>query len=498
MKKALKVFLLTASLVLVFFSFSAYATEIETAPYDKVKAVSALNNVGYMTISWEKYPDALSYEVQRSVNDGKWGKVYSVTDSIFEDKNTKNGNIYTYRVRAVTEKGKSDYSTVSNMYLGSPVIKYAKRTQDGLLIRWKKCTVATGYKVYRKTENGKEYKLIATVQGNTPQYTDKKVTSGKKYSYKVKQTSGEYASAYKIKGTSAFYIAQVKNLTVSNSPDGVRLNWKRVKGAKGYSVWRKTGEGGKWKKIGTAKAGDNTFYNDKKTVYGKKNYYKVRAYRNSDIYGVYSNDGFVYSVNPKKPMIALTYDDGPYPPATNRILDTLEKYGARATFFVVGSRIPVYADCIRREASLGCEIANHTYSHPILTGCEPDIIREEIEKTDKLIKEYSGQSVRLVRAPGGAVSEKVRENVRHPLINWSVDTLDWDHRTPSKTVGAVKARASDGSIILMHDLHVPTATASEVIIPWLIKEGYQLVTVTEMMEAKGITLEKGCLYTRGR
>ena len=118
-------------------------------------------------------------------------------------------------------------------------------------------------------------------------------------------------------------------------------------------------------------------------------------------------------------------------------------------------------------------------------------------KTDKLIKKYSGKDVRLVRAPGGAVSDKVRENVKHPLVNWSVDTLDWDHRTASKTVSSIKARAFDGAIILMHDLYLPTAAASEEAIPYLVSKGYQLVTVSEMFEAKGIVPEKGNLYTRG-
>lgn len=497
MKKLLKVFLVAASLMLVFFSFNAFGADNEAELKEAVKNIGAENCAGYMKISWEPFPEATAYELQKKSGDGSWGKVRLCEETYFEDGKTKNGTVYSYRVRAVTEEGKSEFGTVSNMYLGSPVIKSVKSTDEGLLVKWKRCTVATGYEVYRKGKGEKEYKLIASVKGNTPSYTDKKVVSGKKYSYKVKQISADYISGYKDKAVSAVFLAPVKKLSVSNSPKGVTLNWKKVKGAKGYSVWRKTGENGKWKKIGTTKASADAVYTDKKTLYGKKNYYKVRAYRSSDVYGAYSKADFVYSVNPNKPMLALTYDDGPYPPATNRILDTLEKNGGRATFFVVGSRIPVYADCIRREAALGCEIANHTYSHPILTGCKPETIKEEIEETDKLIKEYSGTEASLVRAPGGAVSDKVRENVKHPLVNWSVDTLDWDHRTPSKTTAIVKSRAFDGAIILMHDLHVPTATASETIIPWLVSQGYQLVTVSELFEAKGIVAEKENLYTRG-
>lgn len=494
MKKALRVFLVVAAVMLLFFSFNAYAEENDEAIEERVEITGIQNSVGYIKISFEKFPEAEEYEIQRRVNDGNWSDITVTENTFFKDKKIKNGNIYTYRIRAVTEKGKSGYGEKSYMYLGSPVIKSVKSTADGLLIKWKRCTVATGYRVYRKSEGEKEYKLISTLKGNTPQYTDKKVTSGKKYSYKVKQISGEYISAYKSKGTSAVFVAKTESLSASNSPKGVMLRWKEVKGAKGYSVWRKTGNSGSWKKIGVTK---NISYNDKSTFYGKKNYYKVRAYRSSGIYGVFSGETYIYSVNPDKPMLALTYDDGPYAPATNRILSALEKSGGRATFFVVGSRVATYADCIRRQAALGCEIANHSFSHPALTALKPKEIREEIGKTDKLIKEYSGQAVRLVRAPGGAVSDKVRANVKHPLVNWSVDTLDWDHRTASKTVAAIKSRAFDGAIILMHDLYLPTAEASEAIIPYLVKEGYQLVTVSELFEAKGISPEKGKLYTRG-
>ena len=495
MKKALKVFLLTASVMLVFFSFGAYATEeVINENIHNINITSVENKTGYIKVSLEKTESSGLYEIERKVNGGEWQNLCRTKKAYVKDKDVKNGNVYTYRVKHEGANFSEEMCEKSCMYLVSPVIKSVKNTADGLLVRWKKCSVATGYAVYRKAQSEKEYKLIATLNGNTPQYTDKKVTSGKRYSYKVKQIKGEYTSAYRSKEVSAAFVSQTKKLTASNSPNGVRLEWNKVKGAKGYAVWRKTGETGKWKKIGVTKA---EAYNDKSTAYGKKNFYKVRAYRSSEIYGAFSSEAYLYSVNPNKPMVALTYDDGPYAPATNRILDALEKCGGRATFFVVGSRIATYADCIRREASLGCEIGNHTYSHPILTTLKPKEIRTEISKTDKLIKEYSGKDVRLVRAPGGAVSDKVRENVKHPLVNWSVDTLDWEHRTVSKTVSAIKSRAFDGAIILMHDLYLPTASASEEVIPYLVNKGYQLVTVSELFDTKGITPQKGKLYTRG-
>lgn len=494
MKRKFKVFFALTVAVLTAISFCNIAVNATVKSGQKVVVTDAQNQVGKMKISWDEVSGANSYEVQKKQEGRDWSDLCSTKETSISDDDVKNGKIYSYRVRAVTKKGKTEYAQISNMYLGSPVIKSVSNNAKGLLIKWKRCTVATGYKVYRKAEGDKEYSLIAEIQKNSPKYTDEKVEAYKKYSYKVKQVCGEYISASKMNGKSALYIPQVKNLTVFNSPKGVKLKWSKVEGAKGYSVLRKNSQSGKWEKIGVSKSDSKCYYYDKTTVYGKKNSYRVRAYISSKQYGAYSNTFSLYSVNPKKPMVALTYDDGPYTPATNRILDALQKNGGRATFFVVGSRITSYSDCIKREARLGCEIANHTYSHTSLTKLSSSTIREEISKTDELVKKYTGKTVNLVRAPGGSVNQVVRDNVKHPLVNWSVDTLDWSHRTASKTVENIKKGVKDGSIVLMHDLYVPTAEASEKVIPWLVKEGYQLVTVSEMMDAKGISLKNGCLY----
>jgi len=195
-------------------------------------------------------------------------------------------------------------------------------------------------------------------------------------------------------------------------------------------------------------------------------------------------------------MVALTYDDGPYTPVTNQILDVLEEYNGRATFFVVGSRVPTYKDCIKREASLGCEIGNHTYNHTILTSVNASTIKSEIADTNAAVKNITGQAPKIVRTPGGAVNSTVKANVKYPMFNWSVDTLDWKYRNSSSVVSSIKNNVRDGSIVLMHDLYGSTGTATEQIVPWLVKNGYQLVTVSELMAVKGIDVQKGQLYTR--
>lgn len=491
MKKLLKVFFAMTLTAFLLFSFECLAAKdsLESAQSVKIKAVQNLS--GCVKISWEKFDGALSYELEKKMSNGKWQKIYEGETRTYKDSEVEDGKVYFYRVRAVLENSVSAFGTKSTKFLKAPSLKSVKNSTNGVLIKWEKCQNATGYKIYRKSESAKKYKLLKTVGANTLNFTDKKATGFLKYTYKIKQQSANYISATS-EVVSLLYVPCVKNVTAKNSPNGIKITWNSISSSKGYSVWRKI-SGEEWKKIGVSK-GEKNYYIDKKCTYGKKAYYKVRAYYNAKNYGVFGNTASLYTVNPNKKMVALTYDDGPYTPVTGRILDCLEKNKARATFFVVGSRVDTYSDCIKREAKLGCEIANHTYSHTSLTKLSKSDIKNEIEKTDNLIKKYTGNSVNLVRAPGGAVNQTVKDSVSHPLINWSVDTLDWSHRTASKTVSNIKANVRDGSIVLMHDLYSATADASETIIPYLVKNGYQLVTVSEMMDAKGVTMKNGNLY----
>ena len=130
-------------------------------------------------------------------------------------------------------------------------------------------------------------------------------------------------------------------------------------------------------------------------------------------------------------MVALTFDDGPgvY---TDDIVDCLNKYGGHATFFVVGNRVNTYKKQLNYAYDSGNEIANHTYSHPILTTIGTSKIKSQISKTDKAVEKITGQKPTLVRAPGGATNKTVRKAVSKPFIHWSIDTLDWKHRNSKK------------------------------------------------------------------
>ncbi|MBR5515229.1 MAG: S-layer homology domain-containing protein [Clostridia bacterium] len=199
-------------------------------------------------------------------------------------------------------------------------------------------------------------------------------------------------------------------------------------------------------------------------------------------------------VDPSKPMVALTYDDGPHRTYTPQILDVFESYDSAATFFELGNRAENCADILQREVEIGCEVANHSYSHPNLATLSAGAVNNQISTTANIIYNGCGVYPTLVRPPYGSYNTTVRNNVNAPIITWSVDTLDWKYRDASYVTSVIKSQVTDGSVVLMHSLYASTARATEIIVPWLISQGYQLVTVSELAEARGITLQNGGAY----
>ena len=207
-------------------------------------------------------------------------------------------------------------------------------------------------------------------------------------------------------------------------------------------------------------------------------------------------------IDPNRPMVALTFDDGPHAPVTNRILDSLEANGGRATFFMVGNRVKGKANtaAVARMTALGCEVANHTYEHKAITKLNAAGIQSQLEQTNDHIRMAGGVSPVLMRPPGGAkndVSMKTVGSMGMSAVLWSIDTLDWKTKNKQKTIDAVIGHVKDGDIILMHDIYGPTADAAEVIIPKLKAMGFQLVTVSEMASYRG-GIQPGKVYSRFR
>lgn len=187
--------------------------------------------------------------------------------------------------------------------------------------------------------------------------------------------------------------------------------------------------------------------------------------------------------------IALTFDDGPHPKYTVQILDILKKYNAKATFFVIGQNAEKYPEIVMREYSDGHEIGNHTYSHPDLKKISAENFLQEIEKTNRVIKDITGTEPRLFRPPGGylsnaIVNEITEQNSTAVLWSWRQDTRDWECPSVGCIVSTVLGNLCDGDIVLFHDYNSqnsPTPDALEEILCKLSKQGYKFVTVTELM-----------------
>ena len=199
----------------------------------------------------------------------------------------------------------------------------------------------------------------------------------------------------------------------------------------------------------------------------------------------------------KKPIIALTFDDGPSVLYTKRVYQQLKKYDARATFFVLGCNLEKSQDVqkiVKASAKYGNEIASHTYNHKNLATLSVNEIQTEVSRTEQLIKKVTGVVPTLTRPPYGSMNDTVKSAIHTPLILWSIDTRDWQTRNADKTVDSVLGHVKDGDIVLMHDVYDQTASAAERIIPALVKEGYQLVTVSELATYKKAKLKNGTSY----
>ena len=213
-----------------------------------------------------------------------------------------------------------------------------------------------------------------------------------------------------------------------------------------------------------------------------------------------TNGGFVdqnpasNTIDPNKPMVALTFDDGPAGSKTGRLLDALEQYGAHATFFIVGNRIPGDEENIKRAAAIGCEVGNHSNSHAKLTDLDDVSVSNEIHPVAETIKSLTGQNTVICRPPYGAIDERVQAIIDAPVILCSIDTRDWETKNAAQTIANIQQNVQDGDIILMHDIHAESVDAAVQIIPWLQQQGYQLVTVSELAYYKRGGLTKDQRY----
>ena len=187
--------------------------------------------------------------------------------------------------------------------------------------------------------------------------------------------------------------------------------------------------------------------------------------------------------------IALTFDDGPCKEYTEEILEILDEYGIKATFFVIGKCCENYPELLESIHSHGHEIGNHTYSHSRMRKLESKTLKEEIRRTEEIVYEIISVRTTLFRPPEGAYSDEIGEicdSLGYRTVLWSVDTCDWRRPDADAIVSTVVKNTASGSIILCHDNVVGKSNTPEALrefIPCLIRQGYEFVTVSELISA---------------
>ena len=190
-------------------------------------------------------------------------------------------------------------------------------------------------------------------------------------------------------------------------------------------------------------------------------------------------------VDPTRPMVALTFDDGPHAVYTDQILDILEKNGAVATFFEVARNLPKAPDAVRRAVDLGCEIGSHSYRHANLGRMDQAAQQADQAAADAIFQEVLGTTPTLLRPPYGSMNKTLKTTCGRSIVTWSIDTEDWLSKDADKVVASVQNAGNlDGQVILLHSIYGSTVEATEVLVPWLLEQGYQLVTISELIQLR--------------
>jgi peptidoglycan/xylan/chitin deacetylase (PgdA/CDA1 family) len=179
--------------------------------------------------------------------------------------------------------------------------------------------------------------------------------------------------------------------------------------------------------------------------------------------------------------IALTYDDGPHPVYTEKLLQVLEAYQVKATFFILGKEAELYPEVVQSIAAAEHMIGNHSYSHNNLREMGLAKAQEECSRTAEILFSICGQNTEFYRPPFGLAPEKLEAACDMIQVLWDIDTRDWECQDADTVVSCVLQEAQDGAIILMHDAYASTVEATQRLIPLLLEEGYTFVTVDELL-----------------
>lgn len=403
-------------------------------------------------------------------------------------------------ITALCLTGSKDLSSVKD-------VKMTKNSINSISLSWKEVKKADGYYVYNLDNNANKYVKLGESKGNENcKFEIKNIPSASVYKIKVLAYRSFMNKEYLSKKAKEYTFYSNPSKPVLNAFSGgkgvLSMEWDDQDNLAGYDIqYSKNSDFSEYKNEQISD-GETRDFSVKDLSVGDVYYTRVRSYMVVDdktIYSewsdtrqatIYDRDINIGKVDPTKPMIAFSFDDGPAydyngSNSTKRILDVLEKYNARATFFMVGERVnDETKHLLDKEIQLGCELGNHTYSH---NHYGSQVTASDISKASKQIEKISGKAPTMFRCPGGSITPAIRKECKKegmPLAYWSVDTEDWRSKDAGKVYKNITKYAYDGSIVLMHDIYPSTADAVEKVVPELIAKGYQIVTVSELIAAK--------------
>lgn len=404
---------------------------------------------------------------------------------------------------------------VSSQNIGpvkSPVV--VGTSDNSAKLSWKRVGSSDGYFVYQK--KGDKFKKIKTVKD--PQKLDctvKNLDDSTAYTFVVKafkQNKKKLVESEKFTEVSAFtnpkqQVAEIEAV----QPNSLKISWQANSKCGGYEIQYAKSKDFSDKQSINVKDVNSESTDVMELAVGDEYNVRVRSYvyfNEQKINGKWSkiknakvlDAAGIAKVDATKPMIAVTFDDGPgYNGASDKILDVIEKYHIKATFFMIGSNASNLTKNVKRKVALGCQIGNHTYNHE---HYGKNVTPNDIIKGADAIEKACGVRPTAFRSPGGITTELIRKTCKQektPLYYWSLDTQDWKSRNADKVYNAVIKNVSDGDIILMHEIYGSTADAFERMVPVLLKKGYQFVTCDELVAAKsGKKPEPGTQYVDGK
>ncbi len=196
-----------------------------------------------------------------------------------------------------------------------------------------------------------------------------------------------------------------------------------------------------------------------------------------------------------QPVLAMTFDDGPHPTLTPKLLDILKERNIKCTFFVIGKNAKAYPKIIQRMLAEGHEIANHTWTHCSLTSRSDAQIRSELQQSEDALVAAANYRPHLIRPPYGAINTRIKQlmftEFGYPTIMWSVDPQDWRRPGSSVVTSRLVNGAHPGAIMLSHDIHAPTIQAMPSMFDQLLAKGYQFVTVSQLMNMEKANMPVG-------